>query len=81
MVNTGYPVTSRLFWQGCPFEHVYAATTEEALGQYLDGKTVVVPTLDIAFSVMTRVGIPMKTAYERIALVKKMRAWSTRSGS
>lgn len=71
MSDTGVAITETLFVRGCPFDHLYAVTTADALAAYLAGKTVAVPSFDIAFQVLLRSGLDPDLVNRRVRFAQQ----------
>lgn len=65
-MNTPIPVTDWLYLNGCDLPHVRVITTHDALEAHEEGKNVVVPTIEIAHSVLLRSGLSKDMVRQRI---------------
>lgn len=68
---TGVAITETLFIGECPFDHVAAVTTDDALAAYLAGKTVTVPDIDMAYRVLLRSGLDPDLANQRVRFAQQ----------
>lgn len=71
VTDTEFPVTATLFVRDCPFDHVYAVTTSDAVAAYMRGDTVVVPNLNMARLVLLRSGMSVEEADKRVVFTQK----------
>ena len=60
------PVTDRIFLGGCPFPHVVVETLEEATTAFEAGETILVPSEEIALSLLLYRGLDPDMAQLRV---------------
>lgn len=67
----GFPVSGRIFVHAASVDDcVTAVTTNSALEAHGEGKTVVVPTVEMARQMLIRLGVDDETIQQRIRFVQ-----------